>query len=335
MRFDMHCHTKEGSLDGKVPLRDYVLRLKILGYDGMLITDHNSYKAYRQYTRNIEDEAFKDFVVLKGIEYDTSDGGHILVIMPTDVMFPVLEMRGLPVHMLIELVHSFHGILGPSHPCGDKYLSLTNSKYYHKHPEVITEFDFIEVFNSNIDAEANREALALSEKYHLPGVAGSDSHKLDNIGLAHTDFDCPITSESDLINCIKKSSSAISCGGSHYPGSNRDHLGIIYDFLLRVFYLYNRIGNWYRRSSLEKELAYIFTEQPNLFRRFIHIITITFPDILINRKATKKFRHKVESTLFAGMDEEKRALFEEEMEEELAKEENAQEAESDINISVS
>lgn len=49
MRFDMHCHTKEGSLDGKVRLADFVEQLKSRGYQGMLVTDHNSYNAYRYY----------------------------------------------------------------------------------------------------------------------------------------------------------------------------------------------------------------------------------------------------------------------------------------------
>ena len=35
-----------------------------------------------------------DFVVLKGIEYDTRDAGHILVIMPEGVKMRLLEMRG-------------------------------------------------------------------------------------------------------------------------------------------------------------------------------------------------------------------------------------------------
>ena len=33
MKFDMHCHTKEGSLDGKVSIEEYIVRLKELGYD--------------------------------------------------------------------------------------------------------------------------------------------------------------------------------------------------------------------------------------------------------------------------------------------------------------
>ena len=46
MKFDMHCHTREGSIDAKVELEHYVKKLVHLGYDGMLVTDHNSYKGH-------------------------------------------------------------------------------------------------------------------------------------------------------------------------------------------------------------------------------------------------------------------------------------------------
>ena len=47
MKFDMHCHTKEGSLDGKVPVEEFIQALMDRGYDGMLVSDHNSYHGYR------------------------------------------------------------------------------------------------------------------------------------------------------------------------------------------------------------------------------------------------------------------------------------------------
>ena len=43
----MHCHTKEGSLDGKVSIGDYIAILQKRGFDGMVVTDHNSYNGYR------------------------------------------------------------------------------------------------------------------------------------------------------------------------------------------------------------------------------------------------------------------------------------------------
>ncbi len=301
MRFDMHCHTKEGSLDGKVPLRDYVLRLKILGYDGMLVTDHDSYKAWRWYTRNSEDPAFADFTLLKGIEYDTSDGGHILVIMPTDTIFPILEFRGLPVKLLIELVHAFHGILGPAHPAGEKYLSITNGRYYHKHPEVLGEFDFIETYNSCVTEEANQKAVEIAEQYGLPQTAGSDSHKLDNIGLAYTDFDRPIRSEDDLIDYIK-TSPAISCGGVHYPGTSRDHLGVIYDLLLRLWNLYNRFFNMVRTSKRIAELAQMAFQSNNVVQRLRNLeIAGLVQDMIQSRHHKRTVRREVKKLTKAHM----------------------------------
>ena len=70
MKFDMHCHTKEGSMDGKVPIDDFIAELIRKGFNGMLVSDHNSYNGYRTWKRNIKDQKFKDFVVLKGIEYE-------------------------------------------------------------------------------------------------------------------------------------------------------------------------------------------------------------------------------------------------------------------------
>ena len=51
VKFDMHCHTKEGSIDGQVPIEETICLLKEKGYDGMLITDHNSYGAYRHWKK--------------------------------------------------------------------------------------------------------------------------------------------------------------------------------------------------------------------------------------------------------------------------------------------
>ncbi|MCD7865795.1 MAG: PHP domain-containing protein [Clostridiales bacterium] len=266
MRLDMHCHTKEGSIDAKISLTEYVLRLKKLGYDGMLLTDHNSYKGYRWYLRNKDNEEFQNFTILKGIEYDTCDGGHILIVMPEDVRLPILELRGLPVRLLIEIVHAFRGILGPAHPAGEKYMSITNCKYYRRHPEILREFDFMEIYNSCVTPKENEAAALLARQYELPGTAGSDSHKSDCVGLACTEFERPVRSESDLIRYITQEP-VISCKGSHYAGSNRDHLGAAYDFMLRLFYLYNKASGSVRRSRREIEIEELLALSVNLKQR--------------------------------------------------------------------
>ena len=85
MKLDMHCHVKEGSIDSKVSLDEYITILKEKGFDGMLITDHDTYKGYRHWKYQMKGKVHEDFVVLKGIEYDTCDAGHIICIMPEGV----------------------------------------------------------------------------------------------------------------------------------------------------------------------------------------------------------------------------------------------------------
>ena len=127
MKFDMHCHTRAGSIDSKVETARYIELLKEQGFDGMLITDHDSYKGYYDWlsTRDSMPDEIKDFVVLKGVEYDTKDAGHFIVILPDHVHLHVLQIRGMSVENLVKIVHGVGGILGPAHPFGARSSSAT------------------------------------------------------------------------------------------------------------------------------------------------------------------------------------------------------------------
>lgn len=260
MIFDMHCHTREGSLDGKVPVEDFIGVLKRKGFDGMLISDHNSYKGYRYWKNQVRDRQDGDFVVLKGIEYDTIDAGHILVIMPEGVKLRILELRGLPVQFLIDIVHAGGGILGPAHPCGEKYLSITNTRKHRNQLAVMNRFDFIEGFNACEEPDSNRRAQEIAERYGKPMFGGSDAHKEDCIGLGVTEFSERITCESDLIALIReKGREACSCRGSYFAGTTKNKIGKVNNLLLQFFWFYNRFGSiWrYRRRLLELRRLYI------------------------------------------------------------------------------
>lgn len=251
MKLDMHCHTKEGSLDGQVPLLECIEILKEKGYQGMLVTDHNSYKAYRRYRKLSEKPS--DFVVLKGIEYDTIDAGHILVIMPTGVRLPILELRGLPVTLLIEIVHYYGGILGPAHPCGEKFLSIRNTLRSKRGAAIYRKFDFIEGYNACEDLDSNNRAMILARKYGLPCFGGSDSHKADCIGLGYTVLEENITSETDLINYILSAKPTL-VGGRRYEHTTKSRLGKINSVLVYSFWVYNKFVALSRRKARNLEL---------------------------------------------------------------------------------
>lgn len=252
MRFDFHCHTQEGSLDGKLPIAKYIELLKEKGYDGMLVSDHNSYNGYRYYHNHLK-HSITDFIVLKGIEYDTIDAGHILIIMPENVRLKLLECRGLPVRILQDIVHLYGGILGPAHPCGERHLSITQTRVYKKHPELMNKFDFIEAFNSCESDESNAKAQDLAKKYNLPTFGGSDSHFADCVGTAYTEIDEPVKSESDLIRCVKEHCHFLY-GGFPYTGTVKNRIGFFNHLLVEGFWFYNKFTSIIRAHRRRRAL---------------------------------------------------------------------------------
>lgn len=256
MIFDMHCHTKEGSLDGKVPVAEFVAILKEKGFDGMLVSDHDSYKGYREWIRFNNGPESEGFLVLKGVEYDTIDAGHILVIMPENVKLKILELRGLPVLFLIEIVHRNGGILGPAHPCGEKYLSITNTRKHRSQLAVMDKFDFLEGFNACESHESNARAMEIAQKYHKPVFGGSDAHKADCAGLGFTEFREKITCESDLIRLVKEQGrEACVCGGEYYEHTTKNRIGKANNLLVESFWFYNRLGSMMRHRKRKRELG--------------------------------------------------------------------------------
>jgi predicted metal-dependent phosphoesterase TrpH len=201
MKFDMHCHVKEGSIDSKITLSRYIELLKSKGFSGMLITDHDSYKGYDAWISSRSDD--DDFVVLRGIEYDTRDAGHFIVITPDEISLDILTIRGMSVEELIHVVHKVGGILGPAHPFGAKSSSSMFSSKMRKNPHLVSKFDFIEGFNTCEKYEANEQARKLAQEFGLPCIGGSDSHCEDHVASAATIFDGKIENNNDLIDSIK------------------------------------------------------------------------------------------------------------------------------------
>ena len=220
MKFDLHCHTKEGSLDSRVSVREFVHKFMALGFDGFMIADHNSYKGCRAWDAIKDDPRYRNFCVIRGIEYDTKDAGHILVIMPDDLYLPLMKVRGMRCSKLIKIVHIFGGILGPAHPFGAAASSAMSFK--NMNVRLMKKFDFVEVFNTCESSQSNMRASILADDCGLPGFAGSDSHVSEYIGMACTEIDGYIRNNNDLIAAVKNGS-AIRAGGTERGESNHDH----------------------------------------------------------------------------------------------------------------
>ncbi len=245
MKLDMHCHTKEGSLDALATMEEYVDTLLRLGYDGMMITDHNSYKGYENWLA-VRDKVMakypgKDFVVLKGIEYDTKNCGHMLIVLPDGITSRLFEARGLSVEQLIRAVHELGGIVGPAHPYGNGYYAIMRTHKGKTHPEILEEFDFIETFNAKTNLMGNNMSGILAKHFNKVGTAGSDSHILKDIGKVYTVFQEDIRSNNDLIEYIL-SGKPTEVGGEALQKFYHFYTRFVEKCGIGGYWVYNKMG---------------------------------------------------------------------------------------------
>lgn len=243
MKVDMHCHTGEGSVDANVSITQYIEKLIERGFGGMLVTDHGTWSGYNYWKENVKGKWFPDFKVFRGMEYDTYDYGHFIVIMPEDSYVSILELRGLTLRKLIKIVHFYGGILGPAHPCGEPFLSFNNTKFrlMGEKDRLLRNVDFIEIYNACESTKSNTAAKRLAVQYDIPGIAGSDAHSVGCVGMGYTRIPDRIDKESELIQFIK-AGPKIRYGGARYRHTTKDKLGKWNKGLVASFYLYNKIA---------------------------------------------------------------------------------------------
>lgn len=242
VKFDMHTHTHEGSPDSKVKIREYIDILIKKGFGGMVVTDHNSYDGYND-LKDYELRSLSSFAIIKGIEYDTSDFGHMLIIMPKGKIPDILLSRGMRLSETIRVVHESGGIIGPAHPCGEPFLSFFTTGFSPKKQliksEYLNMFDFIEGYNACEEDKDNYYSRRLAKMYNLPMTGGSDAHWHDCVGLGYALIPRSVKDEDDLISYIKTRPD-VKVGGHQYGKTTKDKLGFFNHFLVYGFFYYNK-----------------------------------------------------------------------------------------------
>ena len=112
MWIDTHCHTKY-SYDNWLEPLDLIRRAKVLGLDGVCITEHYSYEASEPVEQIGREEGL---LVLRGVEIAT-DRGHLLAYGVTDDGWNVWNRDSyLPLEDVIDRINSLGGICAPAHP---------------------------------------------------------------------------------------------------------------------------------------------------------------------------------------------------------------------------
>ncbi|MBL8486583.1 MAG: PHP domain-containing protein [Rhodocyclaceae bacterium] len=205
MWIDCHCHTRYSNDNYLEPL-DLVRRALAIGLDGVVITEHHSVVASEPVERIGREEGL---MVLRGVEIST-DQGHLLAFGIEDDAWNVWGRNNyIPLGPVIERINGLGGICVPAHPFREIGLASLLEGLLD-----LQDIVAVETHNGgNLEAD-NVLAITAAGHMGLPGLGGSDCHKVEAVGRCATEFTQPVTDMASFVAAVR----AGACRGAYFPG---------------------------------------------------------------------------------------------------------------------
>ena len=199
---DLHTHTYPKSDDSFISVDELIENTKAAGLDGVCLTDHDAFWTAEQ---TAELSRRHDFLVLPGSEINT-DGGHVLAFGLRQYQFGMHKPE-----FLRACADREGGVLIAAHPYRRRFLEEPG-----RDPAARAEMlqravadpffalcQAVESLNGRGKAVQNLYSSDLAESLSLPSVAGSDAHRLGQIGTTATEFDGRVECLEDLIRLLR------------------------------------------------------------------------------------------------------------------------------------
>jgi predicted metal-dependent phosphoesterase TrpH len=170
---DLHCHTG-ASFDSLSDIGAVVRAAAARGLTHLAVTDHDRIDG----ALKARDVAPDGLTIIVGEEIKTVDGDLIAVFLQAAVP------PGMNAVETIAAVREQGGLVGVPHPF-DRFRG-----YGHQSgaslADIADKVDWIEAFNGRvIGGSANEKAALFAKERSLPGVCGSDSHTVLEVGVAY------------------------------------------------------------------------------------------------------------------------------------------------------
>ena len=197
MRIDLHIHTSPLSACSYIDPHELVREARRLELDGICLTEHQVVWNPEEVNNLAREGGIK---VFRGNEYTTNQGDVLVFGFYEDIkeLMLIQELR--------EMVKKAGGFMIAAHPFrgfktfGIGQLQMTVDQACKR--KMFEFVDAIEVHNGKLSADENDMARKVSEKLRLPGTAGSDAHRLDEIATAVTIFENDIRDEIQLVEAL-------------------------------------------------------------------------------------------------------------------------------------
>ena len=198
MRIDLHIHTRPRSSCSLIDPKELLVEAKRAGLDAICLTEHQ----HRWDPRDVEALSREGGIpVFQGNEITTNQGDILVFGYPEDVK-GVIALDDLRLEVrkaggLMIAAHPFRGFL----LFGIAQLRLDVEQAARR--PVFQNVDGVEVLNCKVTDPENEMARRVADRLGLTAVAGSDAHRLDEVGQCLTILEKDIRSERELVEELR------------------------------------------------------------------------------------------------------------------------------------
>jgi predicted metal-dependent phosphoesterase TrpH len=198
MRVDLHIHTCPKSPCSAIDPSALLEEARRAGLDGVCLTEHQNRWSAGEVEELMQAGGIQ---VFQGNEITTNQGDILVLGYDREVrgVVPIQDLRKEveAVGGLMIAAHPFRGFLlfGISQLQLDLEQACKRSMFQH--------VDGLEIHNCKVTDPENDMARRVAERLGLLGVAGSDAHRLDEVGKCVTIFEREVRTEQELIEEIR------------------------------------------------------------------------------------------------------------------------------------
>jgi len=194
MRIDLHIHTSPRSACSYIDPHELIQEARRLKLDAICLTEHQVLWDADDVDKLAREGGIKIF---RGNEFTTNQGDMLVFGLYQDIK----EL--LMIQELSEKVKTAGGYMIAAHPFrgfktfGIGQLQMTVEQACKR--KALEFVDAIEVGNGKLSPDENDMARKVAQKLGLPGTAGSDAHRVDEVGQWVTVFEKEIHNELELV----------------------------------------------------------------------------------------------------------------------------------------
>ena len=194
MRIDLHIHTSPRSACSYIDPLELIQEARRLKLDGICLTEHQVLWDSGDVDKLAREGGIKIF---RGNEFTTNQGDILVFGLDKDIKELMM------IQELSEEVKMAGGFMIAAHPFrgfktfGIGQLQMTVEQACKR--KVLEFVDAVEIENGKLSSDENDMARKVAEKLGLPGIGGSDAHRVDEVGKSLTIFDKEIRNERDLV----------------------------------------------------------------------------------------------------------------------------------------